>query len=58
MGTAAQSLLSELERLTDEAALAIETATTTQLDVESCDELRQVTSDEVRFQHKLVSRRN
>ncbi|RID58264.1 hypothetical protein BRARA_F01571 [Brassica rapa] len=42
----AQSLLSELERLTDEAALAIETATTTQLDVESCDELRQVTSDE------------
>ncbi|CDY08159.1 BnaA06g15670D [Brassica napus] len=43
---ASQSLLSELERLTDEAALAIETATTTQLDVESCDELRQVPSDE------------
>ncbi|KAG2257603.1 hypothetical protein Bca4012_094768 [Brassica carinata] len=39
----AQSLLSELERLTDEA---IETATTTQLDVESGDELRHVTSDE------------
>lgn len=55
MGIAAQSLLSELERLTDEA---IETATTTQLDVESGDELRHVTSDEVRFQHKLVSRRN
>ncbi|KAG5392914.1 hypothetical protein IGI04_022877 [Brassica rapa subsp. trilocularis] len=43
---ASQSLLSELERLTDEAALAIETATTMQLDVESCDEFRQVTSDE------------
>ncbi|KAJ0253725.1 FAD-binding protein [Hirschfeldia incana] len=42
----AQSLLSELERLTDEAALAIETATTTQLDVDSGDELEQVTSDE------------
>ncbi|KAG2329506.1 hypothetical protein Bca4012_020934 [Brassica carinata] len=41
----AQSLLSELERLTDEAALAIETATT-QLDVDSGDELEQVTSDE------------
>ncbi|KAF2620535.1 hypothetical protein F2Q68_00041215 [Brassica cretica] len=40
---ASQSLLSELERLTDEA---IETATTTQLDVESGDELRHVTSDE------------
>lgn len=47
--SAAQSLLSELERLTDEAALAIET-TTAQLDVESGDELREVTSDEVRFQ--------
>ncbi|XP_018441654.1 uncharacterized protein LOC108813567 [Raphanus sativus] len=41
----ARSLLSELERLTDEAALAIETATT-QLDVDSGDELEQVTSDE------------
>ncbi|KAF8104899.1 hypothetical protein N665_0166s0080 [Sinapis alba] len=41
----AQSLLSELERLTDEAALAIET-TTAQLDVESGDELREATSDE------------
>ncbi|XP_056842690.1 uncharacterized protein LOC108859298 isoform X2 [Raphanus sativus] len=38
----AQSLLSELERLTDEAALAIETATnlSTQLDEESSDELQ------------------
>ncbi|KAJ4890285.1 hypothetical protein Rs2_30033 [Raphanus sativus] len=42
---ASRSLLSELERLTDEAALAIETATT-QLDVDSGDELEQVTSDE------------
>ncbi|KAJ0231426.1 FAD-binding protein [Hirschfeldia incana] len=44
----AQSLLSELERLTDDVALAIETATklSTQVDEESNDELRQVTSDE------------
>lgn len=40
----AQSLLSELERLTDEAALAIETASA-QLDVDSGDEFGQVTSD-------------
>lgn len=46
---AAQSLLSELERLTDEAALAIETASA-QLDVDSGDEFGQVTSDGVRFQ--------
>ncbi|XP_033128089.1 uncharacterized protein LOC103873476 isoform X1 [Brassica rapa] len=44
----AQSLLSDLERLTDDAALAIETATklSTQLDEESSDDLRQVTSEE------------
>ncbi|CAF1707823.1 unnamed protein product [Brassica oleracea var. botrytis] len=44
----AQSLLSDLERLTDDAALAIETATklSTQLDEESGDDLRQVTSEE------------
>ncbi|ESQ28770.1 hypothetical protein EUTSA_v10019696mg [Eutrema salsugineum] len=44
----AQSLLIELERLTDEAALVIETATklSTQLDKDSCDELRQITCDE------------
>ncbi|CAL9247016.1 unnamed protein product [Arabidopsis halleri] len=40
----AKSLLIELERLTDEAALAIESAT--QLDKDSSDELRQVTCDE------------
>uniref|UniRef100_M4DSW2 DUF7795 domain-containing protein n=1 Tax=Brassica campestris TaxID=3711 RepID=M4DSW2_BRACM len=45
---ASQSLLSDLERLTDDAALAIETATklSTQLDEESSDDLRQVTSEE------------
>ncbi|XP_006404119.2 uncharacterized protein LOC18021315 [Eutrema salsugineum] len=44
----AQSLLIELERLTDEATLVIETATklSTQLDKDSSDELRQVTCDE------------
>ncbi|RID54298.1 hypothetical protein BRARA_G01632 [Brassica rapa] len=44
----AQSLLSDLEHLTDDAALAIDTATklSTQLDEESSDDLRQVTSDE------------
>ncbi|KAL0862812.1 hypothetical protein Bca101_041930 [Brassica carinata] len=44
----AQSLLSELQRLTDDATLAVETATkfSTQVDEESSDELRQVTSDE------------
>lgn len=49
MKIAAKSLLIELERLTDEAALAIETATkfSTQLDKESSDELQQVTCDEV-----------
>ncbi|RID58785.1 hypothetical protein BRARA_F02055 [Brassica rapa] len=43
-----QSLLSDLERLLDDAALAIETATklSTQLDEESSDDLRQVTSEE------------
>ncbi|KAG2326870.1 hypothetical protein Bca52824_009598 [Brassica carinata] len=45
---ASQSLLSELQRLTDDATLAVETATkfSTQVDEESSDELRQVTSDE------------
>ncbi|CAL9242768.1 unnamed protein product [Arabidopsis halleri] len=44
----AKSLLIELERLTDEAALAIETATqfSVQLDKYSSDELQQVTCDE------------
>ncbi|CAN7051932.1 hypothetical protein IGI04_027461 [Brassica rapa subsp. trilocularis] len=44
----AQSLLSDLEHLTDDATLAIDTATklSTQLDEESSDDLRQVTSDE------------
>ncbi|KAH0918765.1 hypothetical protein HID58_026425 [Brassica napus] len=44
----AQSLLSDLEHLTDDAALAIDTATklSTQLDEASSDGLRQVTSDE------------
>uniref|UniRef100_A0A1J3IRN7 DUF7795 domain-containing protein n=1 Tax=Noccaea caerulescens TaxID=107243 RepID=A0A1J3IRN7_NOCCA len=44
----AKSLLNELQGLTDEAALAIETATklSTQLDKESNDELQQVTCDE------------
>ncbi|WZZ00359.1 hypothetical protein YC2023_072687 [Brassica napus] len=55
----AQSLLSDLERLTDDAALAIETATklSTQLDEESSDDLRQVTS-EVRFQYTFISLKN
>uniref|UniRef100_M4CG49 DUF7795 domain-containing protein n=1 Tax=Brassica campestris TaxID=3711 RepID=M4CG49_BRACM len=45
---ASQSLLSDLEHLTDDAALAIDTATklSTQLDEASSDGLRQVTSDE------------
>jgi len=52
-------LLSDLERLTDDAALAIETATklSTQLDEESSDDLRQVTS-EVRFQYTFISLKN
>lgn len=51
MKIAAKSLLIELQGLTDEAALAIETATklSTQLDKESNDELQQVTCDEVRI---------
>lgn len=60
MKIAAKSLLIELEGLTDEAALAIETATklSTQLDKESNDELQQVTCDEARYQHNFVSPSN
>lgn len=55
MKIAAQILLIELERLTNEAALAIETATkfSTQLHKETSDELPQVTRDEVRHQQNL-----
>jgi tRNA-dihydrouridine synthase 2 len=48
----AKNLLIELERLTDEAALAIESAT--QLDKDSSDGLQQVTCDEVRCQQNFV----
>jgi tRNA-dihydrouridine synthase 2 len=52
VNVAAKNLLIELERLTDEAALAIESAT--QLDKDSSDGLQQVTCDEVRCQQNFV----
>ncbi|CAN8254833.1 unnamed protein product [Cochlearia groenlandica] len=47
----AQSLLTELERLVDEAALAIETPST-HLDKEPSDETRQITNNEVRCHNR------